>query len=747
MRQLTQICFRCYKNYISFAKKYSTDSKQVAKISKLRNIGILAHIDAGKTTTTERMLYYSGVIGTMGEVHHGNTVTDWMDQERRRGITITSAAVSFQWNEHQFNLIDTPGHIDFTMEVEQTLNVLDGGVVVLDASAGVEAQTLTVWRQADRYKIPRIILVNKMDRQDADLTMCCKSIKQKLDIPPLCLQLPIKEDDGKLTGIIDILSLEKLIWNQSNRGKTYTRTRLNKSDDSKLYEDIYLKRMELVDALTEHDDALADAVIQSGSLEKVSTTLLTQSIHNATLNQKIVPVLCGSSYKNIGVQPLMDAVILYLPSPIERNKQFKCFNNNLCAKAFKIIHHEQRGPLVFFRLYSGQLTKGQKIYNIQQERSEQIGKLLMAYADEFKEVNEIDSGNIAVVTGLKQTVTGDLITSSNSAANNAKKSLEKYLKKSEKEENNLIEDLFGVGRRVPEPVFFCSIEPPSLAYASALEQALLELSREDPSLRVINNTETGQTILAGMGELHIEIIKERIKTEYKIDVDLGPLQIAYKETPQQTVKDTYTVEHKIGKTKHRVVVTFSVVPKTSTDLNTETERLILDKSQESASNLSNIFPKHLLAVKMGVDSALAHGPKLGCPVVGANIILHWLEIGRGTSETIISAAVTQCLQKLLMKSQIRILEPIMFLEVVCTSDYVSTIIADLSRRRATIQQVTTRGNNRVIHSYTPLSDLLGYAKDLRTITSGSATYSMQFHENQPMNSADEAQAIRSITGI
>lgn len=709
-------------------------------IGKLRNLGILAHIDAGKTTTTERMLFYSGMINHMGEVHHGNTVTDYMDQERERGITITSAAVTFNWNGHQINLIDTPGHIDFTMEVEQTLNVLDGAIVVLDSSAGVEAQTLTVWRQADRYHIPRIVFANKMDRFDASLEMCCKSIETKLDVMPLCVQIPII-NNCKLVGLVDLLTMTKLTWDPNSKQKQMTTSEMTEKLDEELWLQAKAKREHLIDKLSDFNDKLANKVITLDSFDKVEAKDIQIALREVTLSQKAVLVLCGSSYKNIGVQPLMNAVVLYLPSPADRNEHYSTFEDDLCAKAFKVIHDKQRGPLVFFRLYSGKIEKSQKLYNVQQDLSEQMGRLYAAYADDFKEVDALENGSIAVATGLKKTVSGDLISNSATSFQKAKKKLSKNLNIPEEE----IENKLGLVAKIPEPVFFCSIEPPSLVSQSALDQALLELQREDPSLRVTHDTETSQTILAGMGELHLDIIKDRIKKEYKIDAELGPLQIAYRETPLQQTKVNHTMETKVGNTKHLVSVALSIIP---SNQDTGIKGVLrLDKTPEGASNIASIIPKHLLAVRQGIEVALAHGPKIGLQVINAQVMLHYLEVGKGTSESMISAAVTQCVQKLLNESTTNILEPIMYLEIVSPEDYSSSIMADLTRRRAEIQNVTVRGKNKVILCDVPLADLLGYSTTLRTISSGTATFTMEFVEYRKMSSVDELKAIENVRGF
>ncbi|KAL6258076.1 hypothetical protein P5V15_009992 [Pogonomyrmex californicus] len=709
------------------------------EVAKIRNIGILAHIDAGKTTTTERMLYYSGLIRNMGEVHHGNTVTDYMEQERQRGITITSASVTFNWKDYHFNLIDTPGHIDFTMEVEQTLQILDGAIVVLDGSAGVEAQTLTVSRQADRYNIPRIIYVNKMDRADADFDMSIRSIESKLNVETLPTQIPIKEA-GVLEGIIDVITMEKLTFDKKHQGINLTRTKITKDNDGKLWDIVSERRRVLTDRLSGLDDELADIIIEQESLENVQPQMLIESLRRVTINRKGVPVMLGSSYKNIGVQPLMDSIILYLPSPTSVNQPnpYQCFENNLAARVFKIVHDKQKGPITFFRIYSGNMKRNQKLYNMMREKNEQCTRLYVACADDYEEVAEVSYGNIAAVSGLKSTITGDLVTTNVSTANRAKQNMLK------KNPNQLdyVNNFFTSRMSLLDPVFFCSIEPPSLSAQSALETALQELQREDPSLHVKNDPETEQTVLGGMGELHIDIIKQRIRTEYKIDVDLGPLQIAYKETIQDAVRDTLSMEHKMNQTMHKVTITMSLIPNYEGK-----EKLLLDRSPENASNIDSIHPRVMSAIKNGVNAALLHGVKLSCPVINVGVKLHWLEVTRHTSDTIISAAVLQCIRKLLQNGNSLLLEPMMQLEIITSEEYSSRINADLTRRRTTIQQIDIRGNNKVIRVLAPLSELMGYSTTLRIISSGNATFSMEFSHYQLMSPTDEEEAIKKSKGF
>ncbi|CAK9809277.1 Ribosome-releasing factor 2, mitochondrial [Anthophora plagiata] len=733
-------------SWCRYQKRYTSTSAAIVKkeheeyeIAKIRNIGILAHIDAGKTTTTERMLYYSGLIRHMGEVHHGNTVTDYMDQERQRGITITSAAVTFPWKNHRINLIDTPGHIDFTMEVEQTLRVLDGAIVILDGSAGVEAQTLTVCRQADKYDIPRIIYVNKMDRQDANFDMCLKSIQSKLNIEVFPTQFPIKEK-GVLEGIVDVITLEKFIFDKKNMGMKFTRLKLSENEDENLWETANEKRRNLTDKLSSIDDKLAEIIIEQESLDTVTPQMLLNSLYRATIQRKGVPVLLGSSYKNIGVQPLMDSILLYLPSPNDSrySSLYNCFSKNVCARAFKVVHDKQKGPLTFFRLYSGNLEKGTKLYNIRKEEKEMIGKLYIAYADEYQEVPSITRGNIAAVAGLKYTMAGDLITSNATAMKNAMNKLKDQVNVKSED----MEKIFDRNTKTLEPVFFCSIEAPSLSTQSALEKALQQLEREDPSLRVTQNEETGQIVLAGMGELHLEIIKERIRSEYKVEADLGPLQISYRETITEPIKDTFSADYKIGNTSQKVTIIMSLIPNYQ-----GSEILLLDKSPECNANIDAIPSKVMKAMKTSVRLALLHGPKLSYPVVNMGVKLHWLECALSITPSLISAATSQCIRQLMRNTGVILMEPIMRLEIVTPSDHSSIILKDLTKRRAEIKDVDIRGPNKVIQCVAPLAELLGYSKEIRIISSGLATFTLEFDHYELMDSVSEAEAIKQITGF
>ncbi|XP_043946776.1 ribosome-releasing factor 2, mitochondrial isoform X2 [Drosophila biarmipes] len=555
----------CGKRGHRFPWHLTNQSWRRSYSSKIRNIGILAHIDAGKTTTTERMLFYAGKTRALGEVHRGNTVTDYLTQERERGITICSSAVTFPWNDHRINLLDTPGHIDFTMEVEQSLYAVDGVVVVLDGTAGVEAQTVTVWSQADKHKLPRLIFVNKMDRPDADFEKCVSDLKDKLETQPVCIQYPVKNEEGVLA-INDVITLERLSWQQKDLGRSYKSVKLEPSDDLRQLQE---KRNQLIDQLSGLDDELADVVISTESFDKVDNSLIERALRRATSQQKVVPVLLGSAYKNVGIQRLMDAVNAYLPAPEERNQIYDCFGTEVAGKVFKIVHDKQRGALTLVRILRGEIKRGMRLISARGQ-AEVVSKLYEPLADEYREISAVQSGDVVICAGLKSTVTGDLLTSSQSALKNAQKRLKQSLgavasKDEEDDELDESDELFAIDPQIPDAVYFCSIEPPSVSSQTAMEQALRQLQREDPSLRVSYDSVTGQTVLGGMGELHMDIIKSRILSEYKIDVDLGPLQIAYKETIDSPALTTLSVEKEIAGSKQNVSITLEVV-KNQTEL-------------------------------------------------------------------------------------------------------------------------------------------------------------------------------------
>jgi len=713
-------------------------------VSKTRNIGIMAHIDAGKTTTTERMLYYAGVIQSLGEVHKGDTVMDYMDQERARGITITSASITFSWMDHEINLVDTPGHVDFTTEVEKALRVLDGAVTILDASAGVEAQTMTVWRQADRYHVPRIIYLNKMDKPGAKFTDCLNQIESKLKSIPLPLHYPIGEG-RQFKGIVDLVNLTIKKWevDKTSMGAMFSIRSLTDGDlNNEIKSTALEKRLDLIGKVADLDDELAGLILERESFENITPSELEQAIRRVTLEQTGIAVLCGSSYKNIGVQPLMDSIVSYLPSPKDRHHEFVeaySANNLLCALAFKIQNDLQRGPLTFLRIYSGNIETGDKVYNVTQSKPEKTGRLYIAKADELAEVSLMSEGSIAVVSGLKQVVTGDTITSGVAAMNTARHWLAQKKSVPESEMSPVL-----AGVQIPEPVFFCSIETSSLMYEKPLEQALAMLQREDPSLKVTLDSETGQTVIAGMGELHLEVILERIRTDYRVDASFGPYQVAYKETTCNDCSNNFILDKTVAGIKNYVQVNMSL----ELDLSQQgIPSVELGQSKESREHLATVSPAHLKAIKRGISSALSAGPLLSFPVTGIRVFVNSLDVGSRTTETMIQAAGAQCVAQLLRSGGTRLMEPFMRVEISIDGKYLHAVLADFSQHRADILDVTERNELKVVVAESPLSELRGYSKRIRILTSGTATFSMEFSQYKLMTAFDQSAAMKEITGI
>uniref|UniRef100_W5KRN7 Ribosome-releasing factor 2, mitochondrial n=1 Tax=Astyanax mexicanus TaxID=7994 RepID=W5KRN7_ASTMX len=712
-------------------------------ISKIRNIGIMAHIDAGKTTTTERMLYYSGYTRALGDVDDGDTVTDYMAQERERGITIQSAAVTFDWKEHRVNLIDTPGHVDFTLEVERALRVLDGAVAVFDASAGVEAQTLTVWRQADKHKIPRMCFLNKMDKPGASLSYSVESIKRKLKANPVLLQIPIGSGKGFI-GLVDLITKQRMTWegkSWAEDGRVFTSRALELTDDPELLEEVSQARGALIEQVADLDDEFAELLLgeYSDNFDTVPAEKLREAVRRVTLARKGVPVLCGSSLKNKGVQPLLDAITAYLPAPHERNHDLvSWYKEDLCALAFKVVHDKQRGPLVFLRIYSGTLKPQSAVYNINRNGVERMSRLLLPFADHHVEIPSLSAGNIALTVGLKQTVTGDTIVSSKASAAAAARRAQRLAEekkvsgRSGRESSSLV--LAGV--EVPEPVFFCSIEPPTMSKQADLDRALNCLQREDPSLKVRTDPDSGQTILCGMGELHIEILHDRIRREYNIETHLGPLQVAYRETILQSVTTTDTLDRTLGDKRHMVTVELTVSPSeksASVTYDEEVGALLSAEIREAVDN--------------GVHSSYLQGPVLGYPVQDVSTVIHSVGIEPGTSLAMVSAGVSRCMLKALQQAGGQVLEPVMSLEVTVEEEYLSRVLGDLAQRRGSVRDVQSRHDNKVLLATVPLAEMMGYSTVLRTLTSGNATFSLELASYEPMNPQAQNTLLNKMAGL
>lgn len=742
---LTCRCRIAWKRNYSFFRDDVKSVKAVLNpdISKIRNIGIMAHIDAGKTTTTERMLYYSGYTRALGDVDDGDTVTDYMAQERERGITIQSAAVTFDWKDHRINLIDTPGHVDFTLEVERALRVLDGAVAVFDASAGVQAQTLTVWRQAQKHKIPCVCFLNKMDKPAASFKYSIDSIKTKLKANPVLLQIPIGSGKG-FTGLVDLITKQKMIWlgnSLTSDGRDFEMRALQPSEDPEVLQSVSEARGALIEQVADLDDEFAELLLgdYSENFDAVPAGKLQEAVRRVTLARKGVPVLCGSSLKNKGVQPLLDAITAYLPAPNERHHDLvRWYKDDLCALAFKVIHDKQRGPLVFVRIYSGTMKAQSAVYNINRNGTERMSRLLLPFADQHIEIPSISAGNIALTVGLKQTVTGDTIVSSKASAAAAVRRAENETednRSSNRESSSLV--LAGV--EVPEPVFFCSIEPPSMAKQADLEHALSCLQREDPSLKVRTDPDSGQMILCGMGELHIEIIHDRIKREFNIETHLGPLQVAYRETILQSASATDTLDRTLGDKRH--VVTVELTVHSWTESGTSCDITFEDKVKAQLS--ADIRE----AVEHGVQSAYFQGPVMACPVQGVQTVIQHVSWESGTSSAMVSACVSRCMLKALRLAGGQVLEPVMELEVTLGEEHLSSVLGDLAQRRGTIREIQTQQENKVLLATVPLAEMMGYSTVLRTLTSGNATFSLELSSYEPMNLQDQNTLLNKMAGL
>ncbi|XP_029624719.1 ribosome-releasing factor 2, mitochondrial [Salmo trutta] len=716
-------------------------------ISKIRNIGIMAHIDAGKTTTTERMLYYSGYTRALGDVDDGDTVTDFMDQERERGITIQSAAVTFDWKKHRINLIDTPGHVDFTLEVERALRVLDGAVAVFDASAGVEAQTLTVWRQAEKHHVPCICFLNKMDKPGASLHFSIESIKKKLKANPVLLQIPI--GSGKsFTGLIDLITNQQMTWRVKSRaedGRVFETKSLSQSDDPELLQDAMEARAALIEQVADLDDEFAELLLggYGENFDAVPPAKLQEAVRRVTLARKGVPVLCGSSLRNKGVQPLLDAITAYLPAPNERHHDLvRWYQDDLCALAFKVVHDKQRGPLVFVRIYSGTMKPQSAVLNINRNNTERMSRLLLPFADQHVEISSLTAGNIALCVGLKQTVTGDTIVSSKASAAAAVRRAQKE-GEGERKRGGEQASLVLAGVEVPEPVFFCSIEPPTMSKQADLENALTCLQREDPSLKVRVDPDSGQTVLCGMGELHIEILHDRIRREYGIETHLGPLQVAYRETILQSVATTDMLDRTVGERRHMVTVSVAVCPIMDDDSSSLTScEITYDEEVEE-----QLSPDVRDAVENGVNSSYLQGPLLGYPVQGVSTMIQSVSMEPGTSLAMLSACVSRCMLKALRQAGGQVLEPVMSLEVTVGEEHLSSVLGDLAQRRGAIRDIQSRHDSKVLLATAPLAEMMGYSTALRTLTSGNATFSLQLDIYEAMNPQHQNALLNKMAGL
>ncbi len=686
-------------------------------LERLRNIGIMAHIDAGKTTTTERILYYTGKNYKIGEVHEGAATMDWMPQEQERGITITSAATTAFWKDHRINIIDTPGHVDFTVEVERSLRVLDGAVAVFDAVAGVEPQTETVWRQGNKYGVPRICFVNKMDRVGANFERCVGMISDRLDAVPLVIQLPIGAE-GDFVGVIDLVKMEAVTW-EEGMGDRFHAVEIPAS----LAAEAEKAHHELIDVLSNYDDELMELYIGE---EPITAGFLASSIRRATIDNQVVPVLCGSAFKNKGVQPLLDAVIAYLPSPLdipaatgtdmsgrEVVEREASETAPFSALAFKIMTDPFVGKLTYFRVYSGTLEKGATVLNSTKDKKERIGRLLLMHANHREDIEAVHAGDIVAAVGLKNTTTGDTLCDPGKPV--------------------ILESL-----EFPEPVIHVAVEPKTKADQEKMSRALYALSEEDPTFLVRSDQETGQTVISGMGELHLEVLVDRMLREFKVDANVGKPQVAYRETirkPVQRVEERY-IRQTGGRGQYGHVV-INVEP-----LGPGGGYEFVDKIT------GGVIPKEYIpAVDAGIQDAIASGVLAGYPVVDLRVSLifgsyHDVD----SSEMAFRIAGSLAIKKAARQADPVLLEPIMAVEVVTPDDYMGDVIGDLSARRGRVEGMDQVGNNQVIRAQVPLSEMFGYATDLRSKTQGRATYTMQFHAYQEVPDSIAAEIIRKVRG-
>jgi elongation factor G len=683
------------------------------ELKDYRNFGIMAHIDAGKTTTTERVLYYTGKSHKIGEVHDGAATMDWMEQEQERGITITSAATTCVWNDHRLNIIDTPGHVDFTIEVERSLRVLDGAVCVLDGNQGVEPQTETVWRQADKYNVPRIVFVNKMDKTGADFYRCVSMLVDRVAARPVPVQLPIgAESDFK--GMIDLVKMRALIWEEESLGAKFNEVDIPEDMKEKAQE----YRTALIEAAVEMDDDAMSAYLEGNEPDEATLKAL---VRKATVNRVFIPVFCGTAFKNKGVQPLLDGVVDYLPSPLDvpaikgidpRNEQEitrpSSDSEPLSLLAFKIMDDPFVGTITFCRIYSGKLESGMQVLNATKERRERIGRMLLMHANNREEVKEAYAGDIVALAGMKETRTGDTLCDPSKPV---------ILEKME----------------FPEPVIEIAIEPKSKADQEKLGIALSKLAAEDPSFRVSTDQESGQTILKGMGELHLDIKVDILRRTYKVDANIGAPQVAYRETLSKLTEIDYTHKKQSGGSGQFARV-----------------KLVVEPNEPGAGYsfeskiIGGAVPKEYIpGVEKGLESVLSSGVLAGFPVVDVKIALvdgayHDVDSSALAFEIASRAAFREALQK----GGAKLLEPIMKVEVLTPEDYMGDVIGDLNSRRGQIRGTDARGNATVIDALVPLANMFGYVNTLRSMTQGRAQFSMQFdhYEPVPQNVADEVQA-------
>jgi len=687
-------------------------------IERYRNIGIMAHIDAGKTTATERILYYTGVSHKMGEVHEGAAVMDWMAQEQERGITITSAATTCFWRgmdqqfeDHRINIIDTPGHVDFTIEVERSLRVLDGAVCLLDANAGVEPQTETVWRQADKYHVPRIVFVNKMDKMGADFFRCVEMLRKRLNCTAVPIQLPVGAED-EFAGVIDLVRMKAIYWDDSTKGMVYEAKEI--PDELQATAEEWYGHM--VEHAAEANEELMDKYLEEGdlTLEEIKS-----GIRQRTLANEIVPVMCGSAFKNKGVQALLDGVIEYLPAPTEvpaivgelsdadgtRAERHPSDDEPFAALAFKVATDPYVGNLTFFRVYSGVLSSGDTVYNPVKSKKERIGRLLQMHSNSREEIKEVRAGDIAAAVGLKEVTTGETLCDLNNQI-----TLERM--------------------EFPEPVISVAVEPKSKADQDKMGHALGKLAQEDPSFRVHTDEESGQTIISGMGELHLDIIVDRMKREFKVEANIGKPQVAYRETIRQPADAEGKFVRQTGGRGQYGHVMIRIEPQEA------------GAGYEFVNEIvGGVVPREYVgSVDKGIQEAMEGGVVAGYPMVDIKVMLYdgsYHDVD--SSESAFKIAGSMAFQNAAQKASPVLLEPVMRVDVVTPEDYMGDVMGDLNRRRGLVQGMEDIPSGKSIHAEVPLAEMFGYATDLRSATQGRANYSMEFshYAEAPNSVADE----------
>ena len=687
-------------------------------LEKTRNIGILAHIDAGKTTTTERFLFYSGKVHRMGEVHEGLATMDWMEQEKERGITITSAATTIKWGDHYINIIDTPGHVDFTIEVERSLRVLDGAVIILDGVAGVEPQSETVWRQANKYKVPRIAFINKMDRTGAHFFNAVDSIRTKLSSHPVPLQIPIGSAE-MFTGLIDLVIMKAIIYNERSLGALYEE--MDIPDD--LMDQALESRQEMLEALSEYDDELLEDYLEGA---EVNPARIRRAARTATINSDIVPVFCGSAFKNKGVQRLLDAIIYYLPSPLDKTElvgrhpktdqeiiRKMSLEGYFTALAFKITTDPYVGRLTYFRVYSGIVKKGSTVYNPVAGKRERIGRILRMFANKREDIDEARMGDIVAAVGLKNTKTGDTLCNQGHPI--------------------ILEQM-----HFPNPVINIAIEPKTKADEEKLSLSLNKLSEEDPSFRVDVNSETGQTIISGMGELHLEIIVDRLLREFRVEANVGEPQVSYKETIQHSAEAEGKFIKQTGGRGQYGHVRIRIEP------------LPMGRGFEFENKIfGGAIPReYIIPVKRGIENAMQNGVIAGYPMIDIKATLldgsyHDVD----SSELAFRVAGSMAYQAAVKKAGSVLLEPIMKLDIIVPENYLGDVISDITSRRGKIEDVNDRDNAKFVKSLVPLNEVFGYSTALRSLTQGRAVFSLEFHHYLQVPKDLEAKFIYKYSGV